>query len=228
MGDRIAEVSQWMSDRRASGLQEAVYYCYGSAVAGDLVEFGTMTGNTARAIAEAMLAVERQYGLAPKRFHLYDSFEGLPEPVAIPDTASPHVQLGHWAAGGCKVLGKAELNDLMLKILPKEQFELKEGWYSETVPLIPQDQVFGFIHIDCDLYQSTIDCLRPLFARGQIAPGAVLCFDDWMCNKASDRFGERRAYIELCEEFRIQAESWGFYTWSGGRFLIHDYQSCCS
>ena len=224
--DRIEATKQWMTDRRASGLQEAVYYCYGTVVPGDLVEFGTMTGHTARAIAEAMLAVESEYRLPPKRFHLYDSFEGLPEPVAIPDTASPHVQLGHWARGGCKVLGKEELNQVMLELLPPDRFDLVEGWYSDTVPQGSPDQRYAFIHVDCDLYQSTIDCLTPLFQRGQVSAGAVICFDDWMCNRASNSFGERRAFIELTERFGIQSEQWGSYTWSGARFLIHNYRGC--
>lgn len=38
----IAAIQALMSERRAKGLQEAVYYCYGSAVEGDLVEFGTI------------------------------------------------------------------------------------------------------------------------------------------------------------------------------------------
>lgn len=223
--DRIASVQAWMSDRRVTGLQEAVYYCYGSAVAGDLIEFGTMTGHTARGIGVAMLAVERQYALPPRRFHLYDSFVGLPEPVAVPDTSSPHVQLGHWAAGGCRVQDKAGLEAVMLETLPADRFSIVEGWYADTVPHLPKNPAFGFVHVDCDLYQSTIDCLTPLFENGQVASGAVICFDDWMCNKASDRFGERRAFIELTERFGIVAENWRPYTWSGARFLVHGYRS---
>lgn len=30
------------------------------------------------------------------------------------------------------------------------------------------------IHIDCDLYQSTLDALSPLFQRGQVAEGAIV------------------------------------------------------
>ena len=224
MTDPVVMTQTWMSDRRASGLREAVYYCYGSVVPGDIAEFGTMTGHTALAIAEAMLAVERQYCLPAKRFHLHDSFERLPEPVLASDTASPHVQLEHWAAGGCKVLSKSELNNLLLAILPAERFELVEGWYSETVSLTPADRLFGFVHVDCDLYQSTVDCLFPLFERGQVSTGAVLCFDDWVCNKASDAFGERRAFIELTEKFGIRSEQWGSYTWSGARFIVPDYR----
>ena len=215
-----------MSKARATGLQEAVYYCYGSAVEGDLVEFGTMTGYTARAISEAMLAVEAQYGRPKKKLYLFDSFAGLPEPVAVPDVSSPHVKLGHWAEGGCKVLDRRELFAVVAGTLPTEQFEIVEGWYNESVPAIPSTTTFGFIHVDCDLYQSTIDALDPLFKRGQITRGAVLCFDDWTCNRASSAFGEQRAFSELSERYSIRFSPWGHYTWGGARFIVHDYAGC--
>jgi len=223
----IAEIQTTMSKARATGLQEAVYYCYGSAVAGDLVELGTMSGFTARAIGEAMLALEAQYSYLPKKkLYLLDSFVGLPEPVAAPDLSSPHVKLGHWAAGGCKVLNRDDLFAMMTAILPAERFEIVEGWYNESVPTLPSTATFGFIHVDCDLYQSTIDALDPMFRRGQVTSGAVLCFDDWTCNRASSAFGEQRAFIELTERYDIRSSAWGYYTWSGARFIVHDYNGC--
>jgi len=215
-----------MSKARATGLQEAVYYCYGSGVEGDLVEFGTMSGYTARAIGEAMLAVESQYGLPKKKLYLFDSFVGLPEPTAVPDVSSPHVKHGQWAAGGCKVLNRSELFAMMAATLLAERFEIVEGWYSKSVPAMPSTMTFGFIHVDCDLYQSTIDALDPLFRRGQVTSGAVLCFDDWTCNRASNAFGEQRAFIELSERYDIRSTGWGYYTWSGARFIVHDYNGC--
>jgi hypothetical protein len=65
-----------------------------------------------------------------------------------------------------------------------------------------------------------------LFDRGQVAAGAVLCFDDWTCNRASDAFGEQRAFIELTERYGIRSSPWGFYTWSGARVIVHDYRGC--
>jgi O-methyltransferase len=224
MNSEIAAIQELMSENRARGLQEAVYYCYGSAVEGDLVEFGTMTGDTAGAIARAMLAVEAQYGLPARRLDLFDSFVGLPQPTAGPDVDSPHVRLGHWAAGGCKVLDSGELASLISEILPSERFRIVPGWFSESVGTLPPETRYGFVHIDCDLYQSTIDALDPLFQRGQIATGTVICFDDWMCNRASDEFGERRAFQELAERYRIAFVPWGSYTWSGARFIIRDYE----
>ncbi len=223
MDSEITSVQDLMSENRARGLQEAVYYCYGSAVEGDLVEFGTMTGYTARAIARAMLAVEAQYGLPARRLDLMDSFLGLPQPTARPDVDSPHVRLGHWAAGGCKVLDREELAASMAEILPAERCRIVPGWFGETVETLASETRYGFIHVDCDLYQSTIDALDPLFRRGQIAAGAVICFDDWMCNRASDEFGERRAFRELAERYRIAFFPWGSYAWSGARLIIRDY-----
>ena len=226
MDVKITAVQDMMSKARATGLQEAVYYCYGSAVDGDLVEFGTMSGYTARAIGEAMLAVESQYGLPKRRLYLFDSFVGLPEPVAGPDVSSPHVVLGHWAAGGCKVLNRDELSSHMAEVLPAERFKIVEGWYNESVAAMSPDASFGFIHVDCDLYQSTIDALDPLFRRGQVASGAVVCFDDWTCNRASNAYGEQRAFSELVEQYGIRFSPWGFYTWSGARVIVHEYEGC--
>ena len=168
----IEAIQELMSKKRAEGLQEAVYYCCGTTVEGDLVEFGTMTGSTARAIGLAMLAVENQYGVPQRRLHLYDSFVGLPEPIADPDISSPHVKLGHWAVGGCTVLNSDELHAVMTDVLPVERFGIVEGWYNETVPKMADETLFAFLHVDCDLYKSTIDALDPLFRRGQVASGA--------------------------------------------------------
>ena len=224
LSEETAKVRDLMQRFREEALMEAAYYCYGGAVAGDIVEFGTMTGATARAIAVAMCAVEQQYDLPAKRLFLFDSFVGLPEPDAAPDAASPHVQLGHWAAGGCKGLTKAELNSQMLTVLPDHRFELVEGWYMNTVPQIPKDQKFAMVHIDCDLYSSTMDALQPLFERGQISSGATICFDDWMCNQANPEFGEQRAFSELSVQFDIEFSQWGSYSWSGARFIVHSYR----
>ena len=62
----------------------------------------------------------------------------------------------------------------MARYQPKQSIVVHDGWYSETVSLLPADTRFAMIHIDCDLYQSTLDALSPLFQRGQVAEGAIL------------------------------------------------------
>ncbi|MCR9219893.1 MAG: TylF/MycF family methyltransferase [Alphaproteobacteria bacterium] len=222
----VSDVQSLMQRKRVEGLMEAVYYCYGSAVVGDIAEFGTMTGATAYGIGVAMLAVERQYGLPAKNLDLYDSFVGLPEPDRTPDTGSPHVTLGHWAAGGCQGISVTELDAMMREALPEDRYRIVEGWYSDTVPSLPGDKRYAMLHVDCDLYGSTMDCMVPLFEKGLISRGCAVCFDDWMCNQADPAFGERKAFAELAERFDIRCSDWGAYTWSGARFIIHDYNGC--
>ena len=222
--DEVLDVRGRMAAAVTDGLQTAVYYAYGAAVDGDIVEFGTMSGRTARALAVAMLAVEGQYGLSPRRLHLYDSFDGLPEATAEPDTTSPHVILGHWAAGTCRQLSPEGLTAVVGDVLQPERFDIVPGWFSETVRHMPASQRFALVHVDCDLYASTMDALAPLFERRQISAGAVLCFDDWMCNRASPHHGERRAFRELQERFDVKAELWHTYSWCAASFIIHDYK----
>jgi hypothetical protein len=221
--EKIAAIRDLMQNNRIQGLMEAGYYAYGSAVGGDIVEFGTMTGDTARAMGLSMLAVEGQYSLPPKRIYLFDSFEGLPDPERTPDLESPHVVLGHWSRGGCVGLSRSQLELEMSLILPEDRYSLVEGWYSQTVPLIPSDQRFAMVHVDSDLYSSAIDALVPLFQRGQVSRGAVICFDDWMCNQADPAYSERKAFSEVVQQFGIEFSPWGAYTWSGSRFIIHSY-----
>ena len=102
-----------------------------------------------------------------------------------------------WAKGGCKALAAAELGERIGKIIPQHRFEIYDGWSVYTVKTLPPETRFAMIHFDGDLYQSTIDALQPLFERGMVSTGAVLCLDDWNANRALPGVGERRAWREL-------------------------------
>jgi O-methyltransferase len=203
----------------------SVGYAYGARVAGDIIEFGTMSGETARILAGSMRSCEREQGLPSKDLYLFDSFEGLPASVADADREAPHVKSGIWAAGTCKILDREALAKLCGKILPAERIHIFAGWFSQTVPSIDPALRFSVLHVDCDLYQSTLDALRPLFQRNQVSRGAVFLFDDWNCNAADPRFGERKAWADLTEEFCIESSDEGGYAWSGRRFIVHEYRA---
>jgi O-methyltransferase len=216
----------------AKTLTLCVQYINSAHVNGDVAEFGTMGGFSAQAIATSMVFdLQRQplgktaSGENPFRmFRLFDSFEGLPEITSPIDQGSPHVMSGAWAKGGCKVLAAPELRERIGRILPPHRFELYEGWFADTVKTLPPETRFAMIHFDGDLYQSTIDALEPLFARGMISTGAVFCFDDWNANRAIPTTGERQAWKELVEKFDIEASSGGDYSVGGTRFIVHSYR----
>jgi O-methyltransferase len=216
----------------ARTLTLCVDYINGAHVNGDIVEFGTMGGHTARTLATAMVYdLQRQplgksaSGENPFRMlRLFDSFEGLPEITSPIDQVAPHVVSGAWGKGVCKVLAAPELREQISRILPPHRFEIHEGWFADTVKALPPETRFAMIHFDGDLYQSTMDALDPLFARGMVSTGAIICFGDWNANRAIPTTGERRAWRELVDKHGIEASDGGSYGAIGTRFIVHSYR----
>ncbi len=222
----LDEVSELPAKEVARALSLAVLYAYGADVDGDVAEFGTMSGSTAQALAMAILAAEaRSPWMKKKQLHLFDSFEGLPEISSPIDANSPHVLTGVWAPKGCKVLSMKELAKVVGRILPPKRTTFHKGWFADTIKLLPGDTRFAAIHFDGDLYSSMIDALDPCFAKGFISEGAIICLDDWNCNKSSDSFGERRAWRELVERYNIKFSYAGDYAWACTKWIIHSYDS---
>jgi len=216
------------SEARFRALANGVEYAYGTAVPGDIAEFGTMTGRSATAIAVAMRHLNGQYSAAlhgTKRAWFFDSFEGLPETSSEVDRRSPHVLSGAWARGTCNGLSEAEFSALMAIYLPAQDFRVIKGWYKDTLATIPKDQKFALVHIDSDLYESAIDVLDTLFAAGMVSNGATIFFDDWDCNAASPDLGERRAWREVCERYKISYSDCGSYSFASHRVIVHCYGS---
>jgi O-methyltransferase len=206
-------------------------YVYGFDVVGDIAEFGTMTGKTAGLLAHAVRVSDVQFeknlrlaGLPVKNLHLFDSFKGLPssESSAV-DALSPHVLSKIWREGALIGLSAEQLAAHIGVILDEERIFIHEGWFSETMPQLDTEARFALVHIDCDLYSSTVDVLDQLFSRGMLSEGAMVLFDDWNCNKASNAFGERRAWTESVEKYQVQFSDEGSYGWASHKFIIHGY-----
>lgn len=214
-----------LADREtATALSMGVAYAYGADVIGDIVEFGTMSGFTARVLATSMKASENKYNLKKRSLYLFDSFEGLPEIESSVDLASPHVQSGAWSKGGCKVLSEVELRKVCSTIIENDRIFTYNGWFSDTVKNIPKSMRFSLIHFDGDLYQSTIDALDTCFSGHHVSDGAMICFDDWHCNRSDPNLGEQKAWHELCEKYEILFSDMGPYSWHGHRFIIQSYK----
>ncbi|MGJ4915150.1 TylF/MycF/NovP-related O-methyltransferase [Bradyrhizobium sp. HKCCYLRH2060] len=209
----------------ARTLTLSTMYINSADVKGDIAEFGTMGGFTARTLANAMVFDPRYQPNQPlRKLRLFDSFEGLPEITAQVDLESQHVKSGTWSKGGCRILSAADLRTMVEAIIPPSRVEIYEGWFADTVKLLPDDTRFALIHFDGDLYSSTMDALVPCFERGLISKGAVLCFDDWNCNEADPEAGERKAWADLVSRFDIVASHSGDYSIQGTKFIVHSYR----
>jgi hypothetical protein len=148
---------------------ELLRFAFGRAPKEGLVmEFGVAKGASLRNLA----------GQTPRQVHGFDSFGGLP---------------GDWsgtkeAAGAFTTKGK----------LPKvpANATLHPGWFNETLPsfLAANPGPAAFVHVDCDIYVSTVTIFDAL--RERIVPGTVILFDEYF-NYPGWRAHEYKAFQEF-------------------------------
>ena len=210
---------------KAKHLILGVGYVSIADVEGDVVEFGTMSGETARIIATAMVAFSGKSKSLLKKLYLFDSFVGLPITESPVDKANPHVISGVWGQGLLMGLDQHQLIAKVHKVgLAKDRIKVHAGWFSDTLPILPDNTKFAMLHIDCDLYQSTIDVLDMCFSRGFVAEGAIILFDDWNLAAASLSLGQRRAWSEIIKKYSVIYSDEGGYSWSSHKFIVHSYR----
>lgn len=145
---------------------------------GAFLEFGVHSGTTVNTIASHKAAKD-------KTVHGFDSFEGLPEDWFTNSTTKPSHKAGHFA----RDLPAVEKN-----------VKLWKGWFKDTIPqyLERHKEPIAFLHVDCDLYSSTIDVLYGL--KDYIVEGTVIVFDEFYpWGRKKYELWERNEYKALRE-----------------------------
>jgi hypothetical protein len=137
-----------------------------SVPSGLVLEFGVYSGKTLDHIAS--LETGKIWG--------FDSFEGLP------DDWRPDVGRGTFKREG------------LPEVAPNA--ELVVGWFEETLPefLAAHAEPVSFLHVDCDIYQSTKTIFHYLHDR--IVPETIIVFDEYF-NYVGWRAHEFRAFAEF-------------------------------
>jgi len=151
-------------------------------VEGIFTEFGVFTGGTMRFMAKK---------LPHKTFHGFDSFEGLPE-----------------AWGGFN-LGKGAFSTQgKLPSVPKN-VRLHKGFYDASLPVWKQSHSdkISFMHVDCDLYSSTVTIFETLKDRMQV--GTLILFDEYF-NYPNWEQHEFKAWKEFVEKYALRYEYIGY------------------
>ena len=145
---------------------------------GTVLEFGVATGRTLNQFA---------YWLPDKPIHGFDGFVGLPE-----DWTS-RMRKGFFARSN----------------LPRvrSNCQLWVGWFNETLPgfkkQVQLTRPIILLHVDCDLYSSTVTILDEL--KDNIVPGTVIVFDEYM-NYPGWQLDEFRAWQEHVAKYNIKYE----------------------
>jgi hypothetical protein len=145
-----------------------------AALPGDVVECGVSRGGTALLMAAALREIAPE-----KKLYLCDSFQGLPG-VTSQDRQQ-------WYHQGDFAATREGVSELLARHDLENQCTILGGWFNETLPTLSGVSLC-MVHVDCDLYQSTMDCLTHLYPA--VATGGAMVFDDY-----SDGSGGERAAV---------------------------------
>lgn len=161
-------------------------------VPGCLVECGVWRGGSA-----AVMGLAARHAGERRQLHLFDSFEGLPEPDERDGAKAAAYSAGKSSGALSSIhqceAGLAEVQDALLgKIrLPEELVTFHRGWFQDTVPSDAKTLgPIAVLRLDGDWYESTAICLKHLYPL--LPPGGVLVLDDYFCwegcRKATDEY----------------------------------------
>jgi O-methyltransferase len=142
---------------------------------GDCAECGVYKGGTA-------LLLSRVLKGTGKRLYLFDSFKGLP--AVEPQHDNPFWQEGQFA------IDSAEPVRSLLREFG-DHVDIRPGWIPQTFAGL-EGKRYAFVHLDVDLYRSTLDCLEYFYHRLQT--GGVIVFDEY-------GFPEARGEKDAVDEF---------------------------
>lgn len=189
---------------------EAINYVRVAELPPVYFEFGCHSGRTFSAAIRAASYLD----LADAQFFAFDSFQGLPDVTTQDD--------GVFTAGSFATPANefVRLVKTMsgLRLPPQN---IIEGFYetSLTAQLRERLPTVGVVHIDVDLYSSTVAVLD--FIKPLLVVGTVIIFDDWYCFPPGANKGEVRAF----NEFRranpgFGVEEWKAYSTFGKSFFV--------
>lgn len=150
-------------------------------IEGEVVEAGVYKGASAKLICQAK---------GDKSLHLFDTFEGTPRADKI-DT--PYFYKGQY---------KASLEDVKNYLKNYKNVYFYKGMVPNTLEFV-KDKKFSFVHLDIDIYESTLECLGFFYPRMNKG-GIIICHDYGSIpgpTKAIDEFfrSKPEAVIEISD-----------------------------
>jgi O-methyltransferase len=131
-------------------------------VPGELVELGCNQGHSSVLIQKVIQEFDPS-----RKFHVYDSFEGLPS-LAAEDKDTPYTE------GLLKTSRDALIQNFEMHKLPLP--EIHQGWFQDTLPTGLPDRI-SFAYLDGDLYESIKISLEYVYPR--LSKGAICVIDDY-------------------------------------------------
>jgi O-methyltransferase len=173
----------------------ATRYLTDHGIPGEIVECGVWRGGSMQAVAQTLLA----RGVTDRQLHLFDTFEGMPEPAETDRRydGKPAQELLERSEKTANIWAIASLEDVQAGMAetgyPGERIHFHPGLVEDTIPAGAPDRI-AILRLDTDWYSSTKHELEHLYDR--VPSGGVLIMDDygwWQgARQAVDEFLEHR------------------------------------
>ena len=136
---------------------------------GAYVECGVWRGGMSAAIAEVL---ETHH-----EFHLFDSFEGLPEAKEIDGKDALTWQADKNSVNyfdNCKA--EEDYAIRAMKMANKVNYKIHKGWFNQTLPHYKGDKI-AILRLDGDWYDSIMDSLKNLYPN--VIRNGIIVLDDY-------------------------------------------------
>jgi len=181
-------------------------------IEGAFVECGVWRGGSA-----AIMGLANKHCGTRRKLHLFDSFEGLPEPSAH-DGALASSYSGGRSSGKLEtidecVASREEVEEFLFgKIgLDRLQTEFHQGWFQNTVPADAEGiGSIAVLRLDGDWYDSTRVCLMHLYPL--LAVGGILILDDYSawegCAKATKEYRAQHGITSPIKQIDSDSVYW--------------------
>jgi len=161
-----------------------------SFLEGDVAEIGVSKGGTLKIIAESVSKNKTIYG--------FDTFEGMPDLFCDKDVSHKIGDFSDTSLERVAELLKDNKNVVLVK-----------GIFPESSDIV-SDKRFSFVHVDCDLYKSTLSSCEFFYER--LVDGGIMLFDDYGFLK-----GARTAVDEF---FKDKREKPIYFSENTGQCLV--------
>jgi O-methyltransferase len=162
----------WLSSNEVSQLIDAVQAV--ETVEGDIAEVGVCEGSSAKVISQIK---------GPKSLHLFDTFDGLPD-ISTHDL---------WFFKKGAYASRKKLSQLEAEFSAFENVYFYAGVFPRETGYNVQYKKFSFVHLDADIYNSTLESLDFFYPR--MSAGGIILGHDYLVSR-----GVRKAFDEFFED----------------------------
>lgn len=178
--ETIRAVRPWTmtANEKLFALILATRHVVDHGIEGAIVECGVWRGGSMQAVARTLL----ERGVTDRELHLYDTFEGMPDPTEHDRRRDgrPAADLLERSDRTAKVWAVAGLPDVQAGMeqtgYPRDRVHFHPGLVEEIIP-VHAPETIAILRLDTDWYASTKHELDHLYDR--VPSGGVVLFDDY-------------------------------------------------